>query len=67
MSDPDELVRNMAAVSLGTLGDRSVLPRLQEALTSETGLDHEGTPIREAIQMSIDAILARAETGRSTG
>jgi|SRR5579883_1010987 len=63
VNDSSERVRGMAAVSLGTLGDRSVLPTLYEILKTETGVNHEGTPNREAIQMSIDVIRARAEAG----
>lgn len=54
--EPDELVRNMAACALGSLGDERHLPQLEAALAVETGTDHEGSPIRDAIARSVQAI-----------
>lgn len=60
--DPDELVRFMAAFLLGDCGNPSLLPILYNAAETDTGRNHEGTPIQEPINKAIRAILARAET-----
>src|SRR5207249_4024842 len=46
-TDPDEVVRSWAALSLADLGDALVLPVLMTAAEEDTGTDHEGRPIRE--------------------
>jgi HEAT repeat protein len=56
--EPNELVRNMAACALGYLGDERNLPHLEAALAVETGADHEGSPVRDVIARSIEAITS---------
>ena len=57
--EENELVRNMAAGALGSVGDRKHLPALQMALAVETGVDHEGSPIRNRIILAIETIETR--------
>ena len=58
-SDPDELVRSWAALSLGDLGGASELPALARAADTAIGTNHEGVPIRETAAVSIQQIRSR--------
>jgi hypothetical protein len=55
-SDVDECVRSFAAFCLGMIGDASAIPVLRMAREYDTGTDHEGTPIRETAERSIQII-----------
>jgi HEAT repeat protein len=53
MNDPSPIVRNRAAIAIGRLGNRGMLPLLRQAVIRENGVDHEGSPIKNRIQDAI--------------
>jgi HEAT repeat protein len=57
--DPDELVRNRAAIAIGELGDMTLIPLLLQAAENETGTDHEGSPVRDKIIDAVTRIKSR--------
>lgn len=59
LNDPDEITRTWSAIYLGEVGDESVFPALMEAARHDTGVNHEGTPIRQIAHDSIEKIKAR--------
>jgi len=58
-TSPVDIARSWAAFALGDLGDESVLPSLTRAVEHDTGVNHEGEPIRNIAQKSIDKIRAQ--------
>jgi HEAT repeat protein len=58
-TDPNALVRHLAAFWLGELGDESALPALMTAAERDTGTDHEGITMRETATKAIRKIRAR--------
>ncbi len=62
-ADEDECVRSWSVFYFGLFGDASAIPPLLRCVTTDTGVDHEGTPISEIASKAIDRIRARCGIG----
>ncbi len=60
--DDNEDVRATAASSIGTLAPMRFLAQLEEIAQSVTGNNHEGTPVRDLLLLSLDHVRSRRDS-----